>query len=279
MIVAAAEGQLLVAGGADTGADGLGRGEIEGRAGHGGQDARGDEALVHGGVAAGIDGQQVAVDVAVAGPTQVEVGVVGEVHGRGRIRGGDIAHAQGVAAHGGVGHRHVEVAGVALFTGGAAVAQFQGGAVRRDQGLGLPQHLVEADVATVEVAGHAVGLVVGGQGGGDAIDGEAALGDAVAVAADEAAEVGRARAVGLQVVEAEDHVPGLARAVGNLQGHDRATVVADAHRHARVRAQGVELGLPAIGHGAPGLGRGLLDGGQGGQGAGQGGNGADHGAS
>ena len=52
----------------------------------------------------------------------------------------------------------------------------------------------------------AVGAVVPGELAGDAVEGEAAVGDAVAAAADERAEIGRCLEIALQVVVAEHDV-------------------------------------------------------------------------
>ena len=271
VVVAAAEGQLGISRGVHPFADGVGGGEIKRCTGHGGDFARGNEALFHGGIVGGMDGELVAVNVAVTSAAQVETGVIGQIHRRGRIGGRDVVHAQGIAVNGRIGHRHFQGAGVTLFASGAAVMQLQGLAIGGGQGFGLPQNFVEAHLATVEVTGHAAGFVVGGQGCGHTVEGEAALGNAVAVAADEAAEVGRAGAVALQVVKAEDHVTGLPTAIGNLEADHGAAVITDAHRHARVRVEGVQVDGAAIGQGAPVLLRGGLNGGtHDGEGAGQG---------
>ena len=74
----------------------------------------------------------------------------------------------------------VELAGIAFFAVGAGVASAR--ARPSAHRPGLPDDFVEALDAAVEV----VGGVVGGEGVFLAVEGELALGDAVAVAADEA---------------------------------------------------------------------------------------------
>ena len=82
---------------------------------------------------------------------------------------------------------------------------------------------------------------------------EGAAGDAVAVAADERAEVGVVvRDVAGQVVEAEDDVLDVPVLVGDLERLDDAAVGEDAHRHVAV-GQGPALDVGAVGRGAEGL--------------------------
>ncbi len=77
---------------------GVGLGEVEGRAGDRRELAGGDELGVDGGVAAGVEHEGVAEDVAGAG--EIEVGVVGEVDDGGLVGGGGVVDAQLVARRG-----------------------------------------------------------------------------------------------------------------------------------------------------------------------------------
>ncbi|GGT73035.1 hypothetical protein GCM10010272_15400 [Streptomyces lateritius] len=86
--------------------------------------------------------------------------------------------------------------------------------------LDVPHPLVEALVPAVQ----AVGTVVDGGPVRASVEGEGAAGDAVAVAADDRAEVRAARDVVLEVVEAQRHVRVAPAPVGDFQGLDDAAV-------------------------------------------------------
>ena len=91
-----------------------------------------------------------------------------------------------------------------------------------------------------------VGAVVDRQRVFLAVERELALGDAVAVAADQRAEVRAVLDVIGQVVVAEHHVAEVAVAVGHLQEDDEAAVIADAGLGALVVAQRVEVHRGAV---------------------------------
>lgn len=92
----------------------------------------------------------------------------------------------------------------------------------------------------------AVAVVVDGQPVDGVVEGEAALVDAVAVAADECAEVAVDVDVVVDVVVAEDYVDGFAVAVGNHQGYDASAEVGDACFHAGVVAEDEKGGGVAV---------------------------------
>src|SRR5205814_199915 len=114
----------LLVGLADAGADGGRLPEVEGRAAHGRELPGGDQRRVHGGEAVGVDGQLVGQDVAPRGGAgEVEVRVLGQVHGRGLVGGGRVLDAQLVAVAEAVGDARGQRARVALFAVGTRVAE------------------------------------------------------------------------------------------------------------------------------------------------------------
>jgi hypothetical protein len=124
-------------------------------------------------------------NVALAG--EVEVGVLRQVH-HGRLVGGrGVIEAQGVVVGHGVNRLHRELAGVTFLAIGASVGQLQRRAELALVAGRLPDALVEAFQPAVQ----GVGIVVGGEGVFLTLQGELALGDAVAVTAYQAAEVRR----------------------------------------------------------------------------------------
>src|SRR5699024_1744401 len=114
---------------------------------------------------------------------QVGVGVTGQVDRRGGIGGRLVVDLERVVVGQRVGDGDGEGAGVALLAVRAGVAEGDAGVGRV---RGRPDELVEAAFATVE----RVGVVVDGQVIGLAVQLEMAVGDPVAVATDDAAEVG-----------------------------------------------------------------------------------------
>ncbi len=201
----------------DAGADRVWLGEIHGGALDGGQLAQRDQPLVDRQVAVGIEHKLVAQDVARAGPGQVPVGVVGEVDVRGLVGRGRVLHLQLVVVGERVGHRGREGPGIALVAIGAYEGEGGGQAVVAHGGFGLPDGLVEALVAAVQV----ILAVVGGQRVLDAVERELALGDPVRVPPGDRSEVGVPGQVAVQRIQGKgDHVE-LAVAVGHLDGGQR----------------------------------------------------------
>src|SRR5690606_21280143 len=79
-----------------------------------------------------------------------------------------------------------------------------------------------------------------------AVQGEGAAGDPIAVAADQAAEVGVLGQVGLQPVEAEHHIADLAAAIGHAESPNQAAVADHLDLHPAAPAQRVELHLRSV---------------------------------
>jgi len=167
--------------------------------------------------------------------------VVGKVDDGLAIGGGAEVHAEGVVLGEGVDGGDREVAGEALLAVLAEVGELEGGAELAGHRTGRPGDLVEA-LAAVQ----AVLAVVDRQAELLPVEGEAALGDAVAVAPDEAAEVGALRRVVVQVVEPEHHVVEVAARVRHVQRHHGAAVTRDAGHHAGAVAERVNLSEGAL---------------------------------
>ena len=252
VVVAAAEAELRMVL-ADTGADDVGRGEVEGGVRDRGEFTRGNQAGSDRGVTAGAQHDFVAEDVAAAGTGEVEITVVGEIHGGGAVRGGGVVDAQALVGGEGVRDLDGEGARVALVAVGARVAEAQGGLSLPQGGCGGPQHFVEAEFAAVEMTGDAAGSVVGGEGVGLAVERELAAGHTVADAADQGAEERRVLHIGRHGVEPEGDIGETARAVGHEQAHDGPAKIGDFSGETGRLPEGVEAGLAAVGECSEGL--------------------------
>src|SRR5690606_4729737 len=115
----------------------------------------------------------------------VEIGMVGQVEDGRLVGGGGVVNAQFVIVGERVGHGDREIAGISFFPVGAEVGQRQPDAIGRSEGFCAPDDLVKAYQPAVQV----VGAIVLGQLVGFAVEGEAALGDAVGIAACDTAEI------------------------------------------------------------------------------------------
>ena len=90
-----------------------------------------------------------------------------------------------------------------------------------------------------------VGIIIGGQLVGMAIQLETPAGDTVAVTADHRAKIRAILDIGIQVVVAQDNITQLTIFVGDLQGNHNAAVSHDARLSATIISQQVEIhGLP-----------------------------------
>ena len=222
MVVAAGDLELLVRL-VDARADLGGLAEVERRAGNGLDAAYGDEAGVDGGVAVGVDVEDFAEDGAGAFAGEVEVGVVGEVGDGGLVGGGGVVDVQR-----GADQRVADVHGERAGKAHVAVGRDQRHFDAVGDLLAGPELVVEAVRAAVE----RVAVIVRRDLVGVAVDGELAGANAVAVAADDGAEVGLGAGgcfgdVSVDRVVAEHHVGDLAVAVLGLQGDDARAVGGD----------------------------------------------------
>ena len=147
--------------------------------------ARRDERGRHRDEAIGAERQAVVEDAALAG--EVEEDVVGQVAGRGGVGRRCEVDGQFVGLVGqGVGDRHAECAWVALFAVGADDGEADRRGVGSADGFGLPDALIEASEATVQM----ITVIVLRECKGATVDGQLAVREAVGVAADGAAEEG-----------------------------------------------------------------------------------------
>ena len=201
MVVASPVPELLVVL-VDAGADRRGRAKVERRTRDASDLARRDQRGVHGREPVGVQRDHVAQDVTLAVSRQVEVAVLCEVDQRSAVGGGVVIENQLVSVRERVGDRGPHSARVALLAVGAGIPKHETDRVRTLERCRVPDHLVEALETAVEV----IGTVVLRQRVGLAVQRESASGDAVAISADDGAEVRRRPQVVRQGVVAQDDV-------------------------------------------------------------------------
>ena len=117
----------------------------------------------------------------------------------------------------GVGAFYAEVAGIIAL----AVGRYAAEAYAAVHYLGVPQEVVEALEAAVQMVVAVVALQLQRL----AVEREAALADAVAVAAYQRAQIAAGMLVGMHVVAAQQHVGELAGVVGHAQLDYRRAVI------------------------------------------------------
>jgi hypothetical protein len=181
---------------------------------------------------------------------EVPVRVVGEVDDGRPVRRRAVVDAPFVRRGQRVAHRHVEPAGVVLVAVLARQRQLE-----RDAAVGLRRQRLDRPPALAEAARPAVQsvrAVVARQRVGLAVEREAAVADAVGVAADERAEVRIALFVVGERVEAEDDVGAAAGAVGAAERRDDAAVVDRLQHQAAAVVERVLDDLAAVGEAAVG---------------------------
>lgn len=125
-------------------------------------------------------------DVACAVARQVEIAVLREIGRRGLVGGGEVFEDHFVLVGERVRHPRPERARIAFLAVWARVRQDQSDAVRVLEGLRVPDHLVEAAEAAMEV----IGTVVLRECVGLAIQREPPARDPIGVSADDRAEYG-----------------------------------------------------------------------------------------
>ena len=240
VVVAATETDLFVVGGVAF-ADGAGRSEVHRRAGDRSDLTSRDEADRDWGIVIGVEGEEVTVDVADTFTLQVEIHVVGEVHGCRLVSGGVVVNRELVIVREQVGDFHFEGAGITLINVGAGMPKRNAGIVTPDDRSGFPHDFIETLVAAVEVSVDVFVRVVDDEGVVGAVEGERAVGDAIAVTTDEATEVRRLVFVVGDVVEAEVDVGELAVTVWRYEADDRSAVGHDVGGEPVAIGEGVEL--------------------------------------
>ena len=240
VVVAGAILDLLIVG-IDVAAYGLGGGEVEGSALHLEHLAGGNGCLVDGQVEVGIYFHYLVqcLGGGVAQSLQAEESVAGHVDYGLLVGLAAVVNHQFVVVGPGVAYRHAQLAGESLLVIGRHIAQHE--CLLIDL-LCVPYSGMEAGGAAVQV----VGTIVDGQLILLAVEVELALGNAVAVAADEGAEE-RLGAVdqAVDVVVALDDVGYVAVAVGHHNRNDGTTIVGDAYLIAGGILEDVETNLLA----------------------------------
>lgn len=173
---------------------------------------------------------------------QVEIAMAGEIERRGPVGCGRVVDAQRAVVLQGVADGDGHRARVATLAVVAEVAQREAGAVRPAARLGLPDDLVQARRAAMQMMRPAVARQVVG----DPIQAEASIGDAIGVAPDQAAEVGMGARVGRERIKAEQHIGQRAAPVRRLQPHQRGAIVCHADHQASRTVQREQLHLAPV---------------------------------
>ena len=241
VVIAVAVGELLVlVGQGHAVADAPGLAQVKGRAAHGAHLAGGDALFVgNDGEGVGVDLDHMVFDGAAALAREVEVGVVGEVAEGVLVGNGLVVDGKLVVIVEGVGDHDLQGAGVALLAVRGGVLEDEAVLADALDGGHVPQLAVEADVAAVQVGDAAL---VFGQRQFLAAHDALAVGDAVAHAADERAQIAAHGLIAGHVPVAENDVAQLALAVGHVDGADDAAVVGDLHGSAGRVGEDVEIG-------------------------------------
>ena len=125
-------------------ADFVERAEIERRASDGHDLTRGNQRVVDRRVAVGVEHQLVVVDRRRASTREIEIGVVGEIHGRGLVGRRLVVDAELVFVGERVGDLCDQFAGEAFFAVGAGVGEDDALPVLAFERLRLPDDFVEA---------------------------------------------------------------------------------------------------------------------------------------
>src|SRR5579862_5981336 len=113
---------------------------------------------------------------------KIVIGVAGEIHEGGFVRGGFVVETELVVIGHGVGDAGGEVSGVAFFAVLAEVGEADGGGVfGGGKGLGLPDDLAK----TFDSAMNVVRAGVGGELVFHAVEGETGVGDSICHAAND----------------------------------------------------------------------------------------------
>ena len=179
-----------------------------------------------------------AEDVALPLAGQIEEGVIGDVDHGGLVGDGLVGDLQLLVVRHRVDDGERRVARVALFTVLEDVGEADAPIVDL---LGVPDAEVAAPAA-VQV----IGAVVHGQLVFLPVQREAALRDAVGVAADDGTVRGPPGHVLIHGLVAEHHVAELPALVRHQDLDDLGALVGDLHDHARTVLQHVEIGGPGI---------------------------------
>ena len=221
--------------------------EVEGRACHGSNFARGNERGIRRGVVLGVDLKFVSQDIPVARSGEVEIGVVRQVHHGGPVCLRPVGDEQLILVIPRVGHGDVQITGVAFLTIDAPVAKLGDGGRSFYRGVGLPELRGESFPAAVDM----VPSLVGGNAHLLTLQREPRTVDPIGVAADDR-RGGQPPLVGVHRVATEDDVGRLAGPIRHPDRRDCGPVLRDTHRGTRSVLQRVQADRTTIGHLAKG---------------------------
>lgn len=217
--------------------------EIEGRACHGSNFARGNERGIRRGVVLGVDLKFVSQDIPIARAGQVEIGVVRQVHHGGPVCLRPVGDEQLILVIPRVRHSDVQITGIAFLTIDAAIAKLGDGSRSFYRGVGLPELRGESFPAAVDM----IAPFVGGDAHLLALQREPRTVDPIGVAADD--RRGRQPPlVGIHRVATEDDVGRLAGPIRHPDRRDCGPVLRDTHRGSGSVFQGVQADGTPIGH-------------------------------
>ena len=235
VVIAVAVADLLVVGG-DAVADEVCRAEVERRAFHGSDFARGHKRVVHRRVVRSVDIKDIVHDAVRSRiAREIKVGVVGHVDDGRRIGRGLVGDVDAVVIGEGIGDVGLHGTGEVAIAVGRIAQQL-------DVLLVGFHHLIDLILPALGTAVQAVSEVVLRQLDGLSVEGEAALVDAVGIPADAGAEVGLVvlREIIRHFVESQGHILQFPVFVVHHQRHDAAAEVGDADLGAVGVRQGVQ---------------------------------------
>ena len=217
--------------------------EVEGRACHGSNFARGNERGIRRGVVLGVDLKFVSQDIPIARAGEVEIGVVRQVHHGGLIGLRPVGDEQLILVIPRVRHSDVQITGVAFLTIDAPVAKLGDGGRSFYRGVGLPELRGESFPAAVDM----IASLVGGNAHLLTLQREPRTVDPIGVAADDR-RGGQPPLVGVHRVATEDDVGRLAGPIRHPDRRDCGPVLRDSYRGTRSVLQGVQADRTTIGH-------------------------------
>ena len=221
--------------------------EIEGRACHRCNFARGNESGIRRGVMVRLDFKFMSQNIPIARARQVEIGVVRQVHHGGPVCLRPVGDEQLILVIPRVRHGDVQITGVAFLSIDAPVAELGDGGAALDPRAGTPELRGEPFPAAVDM----ITSLVGGDAHLPALQREPRTVDPIGVAADDR-RGGQPPLVGVHRVATEDDVGRLAGPIRHPDRRDCGPVLRDTHRGTRSVLQRVQADRTTIGHLAKG---------------------------
>ncbi|OQB34682.1 MAG: hypothetical protein BWY09_02620 [Candidatus Hydrogenedentes bacterium ADurb.Bin179] len=174
---------------------------------------------------------------------QVEIAVIGQVHGGRRIGDGRIFDFQGFRVGKPVSYRAGKIAGIPLVPVRAGMGQFQPYSVIAYQRLGGPQGLVKTARAAVKV----VRPVILRQGVRLTVQSELPPGNAISITPDYGAEIGVLRRIAAHIIKTEHDISHFTVTVRSPQGNENAAIIGYGRFKIRRRSQQIQIRRRAFG--------------------------------